>query len=46
MNAPELIGRAATAYLIKRISAEDTAEGTARFLLDRLQGTHVASVCR
>src|SRR5436309_10492608 len=46
MNAPELIGRAATAYLIKRISAEHTAEGTARFLLDRLQGTHVAAVCR
>ncbi|MGE3538653.1 MAG: FtsK/SpoIIIE domain-containing protein [Candidatus Tectimicrobiota bacterium] len=45
MNLLDLIGKTAVAYLENVITHEDR-EGTARFLLDRLTGIHVAAICR
>lgn len=46
MNSLDLLGMTATAYLSRRIGADDLGEGTARFLLDRLPAVHVASISR
>jgi S-DNA-T family DNA segregation ATPase FtsK/SpoIIIE len=46
MNTLELLGRTATAYLSQRIAADEAADSTARFLLDRLTGPQVAAICR
>ena len=46
VNSLDLLGMTATAYLSRRIGADDLGEGTARFLLDRLPAAHVASISR
>ena len=46
VNSLDLLGMTATAYLSRRIGADDVGEGTARFLLDRLPAAHIASICR
>jgi S-DNA-T family DNA segregation ATPase FtsK/SpoIIIE len=46
MNALDLIGKTACAYLAERIEAEGTVDGTARFLLDRVTGAQVSAICR
>lgn len=45
MNALELIGRTAVAYLTRAIGPEEAGEGTQRFLLDRLTGPQVSAIC-
>lgn len=46
MNALELIGKTASAYLGRLMSPEESTEGTARFLLDRLTGEQVTAICQ
>lgn len=46
MNALEVIGRTAVAYLTRAIGTDDAGDGTQRFLLDRLTGSQVAAICR
>jgi S-DNA-T family DNA segregation ATPase FtsK/SpoIIIE len=46
MQGLELIGAVTVAYLRNAIRAREADEGTARFLLDRLTGEQVATICR
>ena len=46
MQALELIGQTAVAYLTRAIGTEEPGDGTQRFLLDRLTGPQVAAICR
>ncbi len=46
MQAIELIGQVAANFLKRSISPDETTEGVARFLLDRLTAQQVAAICR
>jgi S-DNA-T family DNA segregation ATPase FtsK/SpoIIIE len=46
MQAIELIGQVAANFLKRSINADETTEGVARFLLDRLTAQQVAAICR
>ncbi len=46
MEAIELIGQVAADFLKGSINADETTEGVARFLLDRLTAKQVAAICR
>jgi len=45
MQATDLIGQVAAAYLKQSINADEANDGVARFLLDRLTAQQVAAIC-
>lgn len=46
MQATDLIGQVAAAYLKQSINLDEANDGVARFLLDRLTAQQVAAICR
>lgn len=46
MNQLDLIGRVAAEYLRRQLQNNQSEEGIARFLLDRLTGEQVTSICK
>jgi len=45
MNQLELIGKVATEYLRQLLTLDQSEDGVARFLIDRLTGVQVAAIC-